>query len=358
MHMISFMHQKINYLLCLLVVFIGSHHAFAQANEYIQTYHDQILLKGSLNNRSLNFNISPRRTLGTETASLLYRPNVQNTFGLSAHFKHVGLGVRFKLSPHPSAKEQNKRNGNTDYFDLQFHSYGRKIGYDIYYQRYKGYFISDPDDIFNSSLNGARLPRRDDLRLQNFNINFFLNFNPDKFSYRSSFIHDEQQLKSAGSFILTGSIGYFRAAADSSFIPTNAKFGFHPESLFSKTEFYTLSVTPGYAHTFVLFKRCYFSASLSALVGLQYYEAGSKKFYDEGFDHYFKGILRTSAGYNGKKWAFGMILSSDVQNLNTDFIQYQTVNLDVSLFVAHRIKTNFLKDHNSFLDILKRKKKA
>ena len=331
-------------------------------DEYIYSYHDYFLLKTYLNNRSLNFRLSSRKPQGSDNETLLYKPEVQNTLGFNLHFKHVGVGARFKLSEHPNAKP--RRDGSlpppkdqSEYFDLQVHSFGKKIGFDAYFQKNRGYFITDGDDIFNSSQNGVRLPRRDDLRLQNLSVNVFYNFNSDKFSYRAAYIHDEKQLKSAGAFILTGSLGYFKAKADSSFIPPNSKFGFQPESFYDQTDFYTVAITPGYAHTFVLFKNMYLSGSLSGLVGLQYYEASAKNGYDEGFDHYFKGILRASAGYSTNRWVFGAVFSSDVQNLNTDFIRYRTINLDTSIFIAYRIKTNILKGYHSFTDFLRGKKR-
>lgn len=324
------------------------------AHPYIENYADFILLRGGVKNRSLNFNLSPRSNGITEYGKIIfYRPNVRNTIGINALFKHFGLGFGFKLNNDPLA-------GNTQsqYSDFRVHSYGAKLGYDIFYQQYKGYFISNLDfnDPIGGLVTGEGRPRRDDLRLQNLTLNVFYNSKPDKFSYRAAYVFDEKQKKSAGAFIINGSLGYFRAVGDSSFVPSDNSFGFDQRSYFNNTAFYTLSISPGYALTLVFWKHFYLSAAASGMVGLQYYDAIGEQIGENRFHYYFKGLARASAGYNSRRWLFGATALADVQNLNTQYIQYRTINFELSLHLAYRIKTNWMKDQRTFFGFLKKKK--
>jgi hypothetical protein len=136
-------------------------------------------------------------------------------------------------------------------------------------------------------------------------------------------------------------LGYFLASADSSFIPVNTKVEFDRRANFSNQNFYTAAITPGYAHTLVLRRHLFISAGVSGLIGLQYHEGLGNGIYDSGFNYFLKGLGKAAAGYHGTLWVFGATLTTDIQGLNTRFVQYRTNNLDVSVFVAYRFKSKW-----------------
>lgn len=344
---------QISFYITFLFVTILSFQGSAQ-EESIEGFEDYFLVKTEINNRSLHFSIFPRSDGKTLNEKIIYSPSVSNTFGIGANFKRFGLSFNFKLS---QDSELKNRQGESDYLDFQFRSFGKKLGFDVYYQNYQGYFISNPNEVFLNFDNSGTLPRRDDLRIQNISTNIFYVFNSDRFSYRAAFVHDERQVKSAGSFILTGSLGYFHASADSSFIPPNTNIEFQPTAFFNTSDFYTLALTPGYACNLIFFKNFYLNLGLSALLGLQYQEVKSDILNETGFNPFFKGIFRTGLGYNGKTWVTGLSLSGDIQAFTMDFVQYNSTNLNISLFLAYRIKTNLMKGKKTFFDLLKKKKK-
>jgi len=316
-------------------------------------FHDYFMIKAKVNNSSLNLGLSPRvNSINQIFKLVLYRPSVLNVVGAEVHFKGFALGFGTKVAQHPLVKA---REGTSQYFDFRVHSYGKKLGYDIYYQDYEGYFISDLDDFFTNFLSGTSLRRRDDLQLRNISANVFYVFNADNFSYRAAFVHDERQLKSAGSFILTASAGYTTAKGDSTIVPTDTDITFDPRSFYSNAKFYTLAIVPGVAYNWVKPSGFYISASASGMLGMHYFEAGSETLNDSGLNLMLKGIGRFSIGFNKENWVYGASGSADVQGMNTRFVEFRTINLDATLFVAYRFKTKWMAGRKTIFNFTKNK---
>lgn len=335
------------HLFIFLGIFAINFSLYAQG-DYIETFRDDFLIKVGITNRSLNLALSPRVNGITQFLKpIWYRPSVQNSIGVGVNFKGIYVGLGFKLSQNPLIKD---RQGSSNYFDFQTHSYGKKIGYDVFYQSYQGYYVENLDNLLNSFLSGNQLQTRNDIRLQNFSANVFYIFNQKKFSYRAAFVHDERQIRSAGSPILTASLGYFRAAGDSSFIPSDTKIDFNPKAYFNENDFYTFSITPGYSYTLTNRKGLYASLGVSGLIGLQYYEGRAKDLFEGGFNYFLKAIARASAGYDSKKWIIGAALTTDIQGMNMKYVQYRTNNLDITVFVGHRIKTKWMAGKKSVFE--------
>jgi len=318
---------------------------FAQDSLFIKTYSDYFLVKSYINSRSLQFSISPP----SDTNQVQYAPNVNAVAGFGVYFKGLGLSFNFKLTQ-PS--QVRKQKGQSQYTDFRLNSFGKKIGFDAYYQDYKGYYIENPNEIF-PNWRGLAFPKRGDLEIQNIATNVFYIFNRDKFSYRSSFVHDEQQLRSSGTFLLTASLGYLRIKADSSLIPRNPRFRRGKDkSFFRNANAYSFAITPGYAYNFVFLKKMYFSLSLSALVGMQYYylTLPNERKVDD-FASFFKGIGRMSLGYNSEKWVLGFNLQLDAQTLNTPNIKMNTTLTDFSFFIGRRFPTKILKGRRRIIQL-------
>ncbi len=327
--------------------------ALAQS-EYIETFEDYFLIKAGITNRSLNLNLSPRLNGITQfNKRLWYRPAVQDVLNVGVRFKGLALSYGFKVAPHPLLES---RQGESKYTDIKVVSFGRKLGYDVYYQDYKSYFISDLNiknatNLVNSIFSGDQLQRRDDLRLQNFAANVYYVFNNDEFSYRTAFVLDERQVKSAGSFLLTGSLANTRISADSSFVIRNDSLGFRPEGYFKTADFYTIAVTPGYAYNLVSPKNFYLTLGVSALAGVMYYDGkNDEQISTTGVNYFLKGMAKASAGYHGEKWIVGASFAADVQGLNTKYVQFRTGVFDLSVFVAYRIKTSWMAGKKSLFE--------
>lgn len=201
-----------------------------------------------------------------------YKPNSPVSVGALFTYKNFalwfGLGIRFIGHP---------EHGTTSSVDMQYHYFGRKILFDLFYQNYKGFYA------WNKSRGLALYP---EVTLTQYGLSGQYIFNHRKFSYQAAFDQNERQLKTAGSFLSGGGFYFNRIASDSSLVINN----------------YQLSLSGGYAHTWIFGKYCFISAGFSLGIDLGIVDLGhSTKF--EVSPSWFP---RISVGRNGKKWSTGL----------------------------------------------------
>lgn len=331
--------------------------------EYIESYEDYILVRTGITNRSLNLNLSPRENgLTKYLERLWYRPNVSSTLGLGVRFKGFGISYAFEIIDDPLIGGLTNK---SKYTDIRINSLGRKVGYDINYQDYQGFFRSNFDinglgNLFKSIKNlGSQdsVFTKDDLRIRNYSANVYYVFKPEKFSYRTAFIFDERQLKSGGSFLVNGSINLTKISTDSIIVPNNIEIDFHPSALYSNVNFYTLSIAPGYAYNFIYKEKFYTSLGVSAMAGLAFFEGERDNSNSRFFRPSLNGVARLSLGYHGPLCIIGASFTGDFKAVNLPSVQFRTSVLELSFFVAYRIHTNWMKGKKSFFEFGKRKLK-
>jgi hypothetical protein len=343
---------KTNLMLISLLFFIRFS-ASAQ-DEYFETFDDYILLKVNANNQTLNLALAPRANGITRYGQRIwYSPTVQNAFGVGVKFKNLSLSYSFKLSQSSLVKNTI---GTSKYSDIQMHSYGKWFGYDIYYQKFEGFYIANLENLFNSVQSGTSFPRRDDLKLQNIGANLFFVLNPKKFSYAAAFGQEVAQIKSGGSFLVNSSFGYSRSTADTGFIPPDIDIEFAPEAYFNDAWFLTAVLCPGYAYTYVHRTGIYGSLGATPGIGIVYREAFGDAPTETGVNYFLKGIGRSAIGFNNEKWTFGVSLTTDIQAMNLKAVQFRTNNLNIGVFVGYRIKTKFMAGKKSIFDFSKKPK--
>ena len=327
---------------CFLVVLVFNK-TCAQDSTYVKTYPDHVQIKTGLSYNALNLTLNPRLKGVTDFFKpILYRPSVRSGMGLDVQFKGISIGWSFGI---PQNKLLNKSQAESKYSDFQFHSLGKKIGYDFYHQDYQGYFIEN----LQRRLDGVALDSRPDLRVKNISTNVFYVFNGEKFSYSAAFSQDHKQLKNAGSIIVASSFGYFNVQGDTSFIPEDAQINFNSKANINTLTIYTFAVIPGYAYTYLIGKKgWHLSASASGFIGLQYNDGASTFADDTVYNYFFKGIGRACVGHHGDSWVYGVAAMTDIQGLNTRYVQYGTVNLGITASCSYKFKTKFMQGKKSF----------
>jgi len=276
---------------------------------YIQTYPNALTVKSFISGKYL--------TLGIEDQngdySLDYTPNGNSSIGFGFNYKWIGFGIAFKvINP-----DEADRYGETDYLDLQTNFYLRKGVFDLFYQKYKGFYLENTSAMIKDWDDQETFYLRPDIEVVSSGVNYTHVFNPEKFSYISSFSQTEVQKKSAGSIILGASVNFHRLSADSSFIPNNLIY----EDAFAENEVnsvkgFSTNSRFGYAHTLVAKQRFFLSLSLDA--GLGYVFSNYRE--PEGKQKYSFSVnpsvsLRFAAGYNHNKW-FAGLTSSGYYQLN------------------------------------------
>lgn len=254
-------------------------------------------------------------SLNGKTA-LNYQPN--DNAGLGVGVRLYWLGLYLSYSPKTI---QDETKGITTYTHLKLNSYGKKMGFDFYYLNYSGYFLNNTASYPALQLEINQRYLRSDLRTLNYGTNFYYIFNHKRYSYRSTFIQNEIHKRSAGSFMLSASINFYKLKADSSIVPSKLDpLAYSVAAKINNGNFFNFSVMPGYGHTFVAFKR--FFLTLSAFGGLnfqqQYYKVSSEEENEKLFEKFVvipRIMARAGFGYNSRFFYLGVNTFIDVYNL-------------------------------------------
>ncbi len=135
---------------------------------YIKSYKDKFFLWPVTKQRQLSYRLQDPG--GGKTAE--FKPNNSASLGLGVYLFDLGLEIVFPL---PLKEEKENTFGKTRATDLQLNIISRRWGADIVYQRYKGFYLSNPDIPVPS---GAPYPQRPDIVTENLGINGFYVFNP------------------------------------------------------------------------------------------------------------------------------------------------------------------------------------
>lgn len=247
-----------------------------------------------------------------------FNPNVRGQAGFALGLKKftVALGFQLKGTEAPEAVY-----GKSNYYDFSFGYFQRKFGGEIYYRYFQGMF-STPNNF---------TPRviRPDIFLSTGGLNLFYAHNHHRFSMRSVIAQQEQQLHSAGSFILLTNVQFRNLKADSSIIARNIDNAeiFPQLTGLRQMRFITLSLRPGYAHNFVVGKgRWFFSPSIYAGVGTGWYTRQSSSGFKSGMPLDVTFHSKVLAGFNHQRL---FVSAFYVYDGNVNLFRSSFVNLNI-----------------------------
>jgi len=249
---------------------------------------------------------------------LKFAPNGQTNVGLGFNYKWINLGVSTSFD---FMNKDNHKYGETTRFDLQLNAFSRYLGLNAHYQKYTGFYLSNPEDL--TDWQQKFYPYLSDLQSSSFGLSLFYVFNNKKFSYKAAYIRNEVQKKSVGSIILGAYSDFDVVFAPSGFIPEELPDSLKPHFDFNGYSTAVFGLSFGYTYTFVVLKQ--FFINLSLVPGLGYrtlsiwYISSNKK-----TEPNLTGTLNTrmSAGYEGKHFYFGV--SSYASN---ESFKYESVDI-------------------------------
>ncbi|MES2730311.1 MAG: DUF4421 family protein [Bacteroidota bacterium] len=316
--------------------------------DYIDDFPEIASVRFNISRRYFDFAL--RSKIGAKE-KVSYAPNVQGTYGFSLYYRKLGLDLSLGL---PASNRENTLFGKTRFFDFQVNSYGKKIGYDISFQSYKGFYQANPGDFDKSLKSWSAMkgyPQRPDLRCFNFGLNGYYVFNYKKFSYQAAFDQTERQLRSAGTFLVMGSSFFTRIRSDSTLFPSAST---PAEGLaFKEGYFYTLAVAPGFAYSLIIKENFYLSPSICWGLGIrqQSYDIDAQRY--KGMAIGQKINFRLAAGYYGQQVFAGINMVLDNNRIGMENVLLTTSAVNIRLFVGYRFNRLFGKDvQNHKLDRL------
>ncbi|HEY9045788.1 MAG TPA: DUF4421 family protein [Ohtaekwangia sp.] len=304
-------------------------------SQYIKTFPDHFFLWPVLKQRRLDFEM---KNLDNKNTSLNYRSNKPYSFGLGMYLFELAVEVTFAVPLNADAK---RIYGESNARDLQLNVIGKKWGIDAYLQKYEGFYLDDPSVKIPVN---QPYPHRPDIEARNNGVSVNYTFNNKKFSFRSTYTFVDQQLRSAGSFLLYGTLSSFSAAGDSAILGEPYLNRFGEASRIKSFRVTTLGIAPGYTYS-LIYKGFFLNGTLAFGPAHNWlsstHEDGVQK-NDIKFNIYAAG--RIAIGYNGDKVFGGFSFIAQGKSAKFDNAQIVGSNTTFKMLIGYRFReVGFLK---------------
>ncbi|MBK7652590.1 MAG: DUF4421 family protein [Flammeovirgaceae bacterium] len=318
-----------------LLIFCGTYLPQLQAqtdslqNEYRQSFPDKFFLWPVLKKRQQSFEVDNKED---QIGKLNYKPNSSFNAGVGMYLFEVGVELTFAV---PIDDRSTNTYGASDVRDLQSNFLGKNWGVDLYTQKYSGFYVANPNQGPSSP---DAFIKRSDIELRNTGMNVLYSLNKEKFSLKASYNYSERQLKSAGSFIVTGTVNTFRLQADSAVLPSVNLASSASTPNFRQFRYTALSVAPGYTYT-LIYKSFFLNGVLS--IGPAHYwlmdtgKDGNAR-YDISINTF--ADVRVALGYNGDRIFGGMSFITQSRNIHFEEVQFANANYTFKLMVGYRFR--------------------
>ncbi len=290
-----------------LIFLLASFAGFSQYNQtarerkdsiraqFIEEYPDHFAVWPMLKYRSLTFKMVDTR----QDKRVNFNPNNTYKTGAGFYLFNVSFEITFSI---PVPVRDESIYGEAKSTDLQVNILSKSVGLDLYYQKYSGYYRDDKDVEVPK---GEPYPDRSDVVTKNMGLSAFYVWNNEKLSIRSSYNYADRQKKSAGSFILYGTINSFTAEGDSALLPASAQQVLGTGSDFNHLRITTVGLAPGYTYNLVL-KRIFLNGTCALSPASHWIYSQS----EAGKEHRDVQLntaytFRLAAGYSGDRFFVG-----------------------------------------------------
>lgn len=196
-------------------------------------------------------------------STIQYNSSPWPSVGIGAGYRWLGVSLSAGLKD-PADTVYGKKHR----IDFQTSFYLRRLTINIYSGIYSGYYLENPNTEIKNWPEG-KYYTRSDIKTTTFGVNCFYVFNSEKYSNKATFVQNEWQKKSAGSFIAGGTILLNKVQADSSLIPANLNTeGFFKDADVTHYVHSYVGSEAGYTFTMVLKKRLFFNFSIMGGLGV------------------------------------------------------------------------------------------
>lgn len=315
---------------------------------YIKRFPDYFFIWPVIKQRSTTFDIE---NLPSKSEKLSYKPNGNYGLGWGMYIFEIGFEITFSIQPEASSQY---RFGHSRVNDLQVNLLSKHWGLDVFTQNYNGFYRTDKNVSVPSNL---PYPQRPDICTWNTGVNGIYVFNKNKYSLRAAYNFSEKQIRSGGSVLLTGTLNTFSLRADSAVYGVKYEPQFGAPTDFSKLDYTTVSIAPGYAYTLV-YKGLFVNGSLSigpANHWVWYQSAAGAKS-DITLNSFVD--FRAALGYNSERFFTGVSYVTQARNIKFDQIEFTSASSIFKIVIGYRFKEfGILKKRvGDFIPIEKKKK--
>ncbi|MGC4023226.1 MAG: DUF4421 family protein [Cyclobacteriaceae bacterium] len=297
-------------------------------SQNIKSYKNYFYLWPVIQQRSTSFDIVNQ---DRSNPKLTYKPNGDYSVGIGAYIFKVSFEASLSVPP---ASEKEKLYGHSSSSDYQFNLLSKRWGVNGFAQNYNGFYQTDSDKPVPA---GVVYPQRPDISTWNTGVNGIYIFNSKRYSLRAAYNFSERQLKSGGSFLLTGTINTFSFRADSGVYGHNYESIYGAKADFSKLDLTTFSVAPGYGYTLVV-KNLFLNGSLAIGPAQHwiYYRSDAVSSTETKLNSFID--LRLSIGYNSDRFFGGVSFVAQSRNVKIEQVQFTSTSTTFRMLVGYRFQ--------------------
>jgi hypothetical protein len=298
-------------------------------SKYIRSYPDHFFIWPVLKQRKFDFEM---KSLESSKRTLQYKSNKPYSFGLGMYLFELGFEFVFAV---PLEEQSRMIFGESKARDMQLNVLGKKWGADLFFQRYSGFYIDDPENPVPA--NTPYIQRPDIVtRSLGMTVNYTLNSN--KFSFRSAYNFVERQLSSAGSLVVFASIDHILAKADSAIIGKDYLADFGESSTIDHLRSINLGIAPGYTYS-LIFKGFFINGVLAIGPTNNWMKSELE---GGGTETRFRLSVfvatRIALGYNGDKFFGGLTFLNQGRNVKLENIQFANSQSSFKILIGFRFR--------------------
>lgn len=260
-----------------------------------------------------------------------YSTNLSSAIGFTGSYKSVSGSFAFRTTP---GSEETNKYGTTKYKSFSLGTQRTKFAIRFDYRKVAGFYNGDSLIVLPNSPESYF--KRSDVTTKQYMISGLYNFSWRKYSYQSSFLFTEHQLKTRVGFIIKSSISFNRLQSDSSLINAT-KTATNSEKV-QQLNYTSFLVGPGMGLNVVIAKRVYFSLMVFYSIDFVTYSLinnnNSTNTRDNSLTGFYEG--RAALGYHSKRFYAGFKIVGDKIAVKTpDYKVENTFGL-VTLDVGYR----------------------
>lgn len=300
---------------------------------YIKSFRDELNVRLFGSFKYTSFTLPAYSGSSRITNGIAFRPN--GTFNNGIGLTHKGFTLNLGTGL-PGINGDGSERGKSKMIDFQMHMYMRKYIIDVYLQRYQGYYhnldrighhhgyTSDPNT-----------------KLRQFGLGITRVLNHRKFTFRPANIHDEQQLKSAGSLLYGFDIFYAQVKNDENpILHQGLRWEFPYFVDIQKVHNYNFGPSIGYAYNWVFIPNFFLMASATASVHGSIFQDRTDldNLQKPTFSIVPGAIGRVGVGYNNNNWAISIYAVHDITSANVLTDDYALATMHTGNYRASLVK--------------------
>ncbi|MEE6250386.1 MAG: DUF4421 family protein [Bdellovibrionota bacterium] len=298
------------------------------------------------------FNPSLKVNVGDEDDSetIQFSPNNASTLNLIFSYGNLGLDLTTSKARNDSDDEIKL---DTKYHDIQLAFYGGQHNYLVTYQEYKGYYVSNPEQIDNTYTKNDEESLFPDMETRSLSFRYFRVFRPESFNLDSAYGIVDYQEEKGGSWIIgVGATKEKLKSPNKGFSPSYANSNYQSLIDLRKIDILSLNSQGGYSYTYV-YKSLYANAILmfGAAIQQKSIQYSNESHSDTAIG--FNSTIGISLGMNKKKHKLSLQVFGISNQIKIDDKSISSNLINVGIMYAYRFGDKnipYLSDVSKWLD--------